>query len=303
MLRWLVCIALLALGTKSAAGDPGDSAGEQSFTVLSNNVGIFPKEITALYPAKLREKKQAILADEEARAAELAQALLKFSGDPDAILLQEIWSLKARDVVIRELRTKYPSSKSPETVAAAEIPILPSGLMLFSKYPLEQFQFQEFTKGMGIDKISRKGIIGARLVKGGRKIALFTTHLQAGAKRDPGIKPDQLRECREFMGHVVGSDKDVTVILAGDFNIDASEPAAYAELFAQLRGARDSFRSSPGTLNRTVRAEANPNKRLDYLFTFDGVEAVSEVVDPAGKRVSDHLAIFGKVSLADRGAE
>lgn len=291
---WLACLAIAA---NIEAADPCDLAGERQFSLLSNNVGIFPAAVVAQYPAKLREKKQEVIADEEERAGALARSLLAFAGDPDAIVLQEIWSIKARDALIRELKNKYAHCKFPQVDDAAGLPILPSGLMIFSKYPIEAFAFKEFRKGIGLDKLSRKGIAGARLTKEGRKVALFTTHLQAGGKRDPSVKPDQLRECRQFIREFTGGAKDVTVILAGDFNIDCTQAADYAEIFAQLPGARDSHRVGCGTVERSVRPEGNANKRIDYLLTFDGTEAVSKIVDPAGRAVSDHLAVYGTISL------
>lgn len=296
-MRWFAAAAILLICTQNGFGEPPAAKPDKSLKVLSNNVGIFPKHIVALYPAKLKEKKEHIIADEDQRAALLARALMDFEGDPDVLLLQEIWSTKARDRLIKDLAAEYPYFKHPPTIGAGGSTIQASGLIVFSKYPLSDFAFEEFTRGIGPDKAARKGIVGVRLTKDGRKIALFDTHLQAGGKRDPTVKPDQLRQCNEFMRKFIGDDKEVIAILAGDFNIRSTDSAAYEAIFTHLAGARDSYQPGLGPLTTTTRNEKHAEKRIDYLLTFGDVEATSTIIDPAGRRISDHLAVFGTISL------
>jgi len=295
-MRWLLVGAILSICAQHGFGEPRPSKGNKSLKVLSNNVGFLPPGVVALYPANVKAKKEHILADEEQRAALLARALLDFDGDPDVLLLQEIWSIKARDRLIKDLAGEYPYFKHPPNISDGQTTIQASGLIVFSKVRLEEFAFKEFTRGVGLDKVARKGIVGVSLTKDGRKVAVFTSHLQAGGKRDPSVKPDQLRECNEFIHEFTHDDKDVIVVLAGDFNIRSTDPAAYNTIFTQLIGAHDSYREGPGP-KTTTRNEKHPEKRIDYLLTFGDVEAVSTIVDPAGDRISDHLAIFGTVSL------
>ncbi len=291
-MRWLVASAVLLVGTQCGFGaEP--AAG--SLKVLSNNVGIFPKEVLAFYPAEVKEKKQEVIADEQERAGKLARVLLDYEGDPDVVLLQEIWSIKARDRLIKDLAEKYPYVKHPESITNGVITIQAAGLMVFSKYPLSDFAFQEFTRGFGSDKQAQKGIVGVKLTKDGHKFAVFTTHLQAGGKRDPTVKTDQLRECNQFLHDFVGDEADVTALLAGDFNIRSTDPAAYGEIFTHLTGAHDSYRADLGPLTTTGRNPKQPDKRIDYLLTFGDAKATSTIVDPAGPKISDHLAVFGTV--------
>lgn len=185
-MRWMLfCVLLWICGTESHGGHR-DAKTDTQLKVLSNNVGIFPRHVVARYPAKLKEKKKHIMADEEQRATLLARSLIEFDRDPDVLLLQEIWSIKARDVLIKELAQKYPYSK---------------------------------------------------------------------------------------------------------------HPAAYDKIFAHLAGARDSYKEGLGPLERTARYSKTPKKRIDYLFTFGDIAAESTIVDPAGKHVSDHLAVFGVIEL------
>ncbi len=296
-MRWIVfCLLLATCSQYSFGGDCAKPAGDE-LSVFSNNVGIFPAYVLERYPDKLKQKKSQIIADEEARAALLAKSLIDFEGDPDVLLLQEIWSFKARDVLMEGLSKKYPFCEHPPLIGIAPLILQQSGLMVFSKYPLSGFKFKVFTKGIGLDKLANKGIAGVQLVKDGKKAAIFTTHLQAGGKRAPEVKPDQLRECNEFIRDFTKDDEEAVIILAGDFNIRSTEPDSYSTIFSHLVGAKDSHEAGHGPLEGTTRNAKYPKKRIDYLLTFNGVEAVSTIVDPAGASVSDHLAVFGTVSL------
>ncbi len=301
-----LCLTALAC-SDGAVADPVDSAdpvdlsdpcqhiAQSELTVFSNNVGIFPDYIVARYSESLREKKAKLVQDEEERSALYADALLNFDRDPDLLLLQEIWSIKARDVLIAELAAEYPYFKHPHVIGADALQA--SGLMAFSKYELQEFDFKMFTMGEGVDKASQKGIVGVRLVKDGRDVAAFVTHLQAGGD-DSAIRPDQLRESNEFVRAFAGDDDAVIKFLAGDLNT-ASNKDGYQKIFDNLPGVVDSYLPGCGLLEKTGRYSDDPTKRIDYLLTFDGAEAMSTIVDPGGETLADHLAVFGIVALSE----
>lgn len=296
-MRWLAIVVLLASFAECAGGAAPVSDGDNTLTVLSNNVGIFPEAVTATYPENVKEKKKNIIKDEQQRAEMLAAALLAFDGDPDVILLQEIWSIKARDVLIEKLAEKYPHCRHPESISDGTTTIQAAGLVIFSKYPLRDFAFEEFTRGIGIDKVARKGIAGVKLTKAGRTVAVFNTHLQAGGKRDPSVKPDQLRQGNTFIREFTAGEERPIVVLAGDFNVPSNEADEYEQVFELLEGARDSYRAELGPVRQTGRNKKHPTKRIDYLLTFGDVQAESTIVDPAGDRVADHFAVYGTISL------
>ncbi len=290
MTRLILIVSTLLL-LQCAPDDPCETIADSELKVYSNNVGIFPASIVALYPESLKKKKAKLIKDEEQRAIALAKVLMAYERDPDVLLLQEIWSIKARDALLKELVKEYPYGVYPHALT----PVMqPSGLMVFSKYKLSGMTFKEFTKGEGIDKTSQKGVMGVRMSKDNRDIALFVTHLQAGGN-DKTIRPDQLREINEFIGAYNGKELPVSLI-AGDFNI-ASNGSGYQTIFDKLSGAADSFKSECSSLQTSARYDNDPAKRIDYLLTFNGVEASSVIVDPTGETISDHLSVFGLVSL------
>ena len=152
--------------TLTANADPCVIKADNKLTILSNNVGIFPKSMTLFYKDSLKKKKRHIITDEVQRAKLLAKAFLEFEGDADIFCLQEIWSIKARDVLKTEFKDKYPYCKHPQSTGVKGLSSQPSGLMIFSKYSAEQFPIQNifkrcwrrqtFTKGNHRGK-SRKG--------------------------------------------------------------------------------------------------------------------------------------------------
>lgn len=296
-MRALTVGVIVLMSAALSFADEPDAKPRKTLKVFSNNVGIFPQRIVAFFPGKVKEKKTLVIADEEVRAALLAKGLLEFAGDPDVVQLQEIWSIKARDRLIQDLSEKYPYYKHPAVIGSGPAAMQASGLIVFSKFPIEDFAYKEFTRGIGVDKLARKGIIGARLNKDGRTIAVFSTHMQAGGRKDSSVKPDQLHECNEFIREFAGKHPETVIVMVGDFNIRSTEPEAYDAIFKHLEGARDSYQEQPGSPTTTTRNEDQPTKRIDYLLTFGDVHATSTIVDPAGPRVSDHLAIFGTVDL------
>jgi len=291
MKRLIPCIVLVACaGPEDFDGCEHIAASELG--VYSNNVGIFPQYLVDLYSDSLKEKKKDLVQDEEERAALYAEALLDFERDPDILLLQEIWSIPARDVLIAELAGKYPHVAHPEAVSDS---LQPSGLVVFSKYRLTDFDYEVFNRGEGVDLVSQKGIVGVKLKKEGRSIAAFVTHLQAGGE-DKDIRPDQMAESSEFIRDFGGGDR--VRFLVGDLNTN-SNGDAYADIFDILEGSEDTYVAKCSALKSTARYADEPEKRLDYMLTFDDVDAVSTIVDPGGYTLADHLAVSGVISLEE----
>ncbi len=291
-----IIAALTACGACGEVDETScDVVGQRQLSVYSNNVGIFPEWLVKLYPDSLKKKKDKVIKDEEQRAEALAKVLLSLEGDPDLILLQEIWSIKARDVLIKKLEVEYPHKAHQPQLGALPSALQPSGLMIFSKHALRDYRFKLFTMGVGVDKISQKGVMGVKLTVGGREVVAFTTHLQAGSK-DPAVKPDQLKECAGLVSSMTKNSGAVSFI-AGDFNISSTSAAGPTMIATNLPGATDAYAASCSSIKKTGRYDDNPAKRIDYLFTFGGVQALSTVIDPAGETISDHLAVWGIVSL------
>ena len=80
-----------------------------------------------------------------------------------------------------------------------------------------------------------------------------------------------------------------------------AEPAAKADgsltVLSNTVGIFPQYLERLGPLTTTTRREDQPKMRIDYLLTFGDVEATSTIVDPAGPRIADHLAVFGTIAL------
>lgn len=295
-MRWILACAMLLATPLAFAGDCGLDA-TSKITVLSNNVGIFPEFLMALYPEHIKTKKKAVLQDEAARAQAFVKAVLASKDNPDVLLLQEIWSIPARDALMAGLKEKYPHCEHQPASGIPPLLVQPSGLMIFSKYPLADVQFHRFTQGFGMDKAGQKGIMGVRLAKDGKTAAIFTTHLQAGGKRDPSVRPTQLAECNDFIKAFTAGHADTAVFLAGDFNIGSTSTDEYNQIFSLIDTAHDAHQKGCGEFEYSGRYSDDQNKRIDYLLPIGPTKAVSHIIDPAGPTISDHLALLGTVSL------
>ncbi|MCC6143152.1 MAG: endonuclease/exonuclease/phosphatase family protein [Candidatus Hydrogenedentes bacterium] len=245
----------------------------------------------------MKEKKQAKLTDDTNLARALSEVLRKLDPAPDVILLQEIWSVAARDILKESLRETWPHAAHAPEVRLGDIAFQPSGLLLLSRHPLSDFRYHRFTQAIGLEFAANKGILGARLDIAGRPVAIFTTHLEAGNRQDPAVRASQLSECSAFMAEYTKADPQTLPILAGDFNIRSTEPDAYAAIFKNIPGFKDTFRAECSELQYTGRFSDEPTRRIDYFLVPDATRAYSIIIDPAGKTIADHHAILGYVAI------
>jgi len=94
------------------------------------------------------------------------------------------------------------------------------GVMIVSKWPIEETKFHIYDSSKGADGLVAKGIVYSKIKKRGKIFHVFGTHLQAwndaGAKK---IRTKQIRELQKFAKQQKIPPGE-PVIYSGDFNID-----------------------------------------------------------------------------------
>lgn len=240
------------------------------------------------------------------KARRVADSILGL-GPFDLVALNEVFSFEAYQILIQELRPEFPHSDLAlrkedrpasdqtddpgilEAIAKGVIlqKVLPSGLALFSRHPIEFLAYTEFGWSMGFDLFAQKGCAAYCVrPKDADAIDVVLTHLQAGtgALRER-IREDQVSEIRQMISDVSArSDAASHLIVCGDFNIDATSPA-YRQLIRPLGDlwARDMPRED---LGHTV---VNDDHRIDYIC-HQGPTLVAEHMRICGNG-SDHHGI------------
>lgn len=141
-----------------------------------------------------------------------------------------------------------------------------------------------------------KGFQHARLLlPGDLEVHVVNTHLDAG--RDPEDRAARRAQLERLRSHLERNAAGAALVLGGDLNLDAADPedAALRDEFARGLGLVDTG---------AAHAPGGPWRRLDYLFTRDGVAVLLQVLeageareftDGGGRPLSDHPALFARL--------
>lgn len=197
----------------------------------------------------------------DSRAAKIGETIgAGLAGD--LVVLCEVWTEKTLDIITSSIRREGrtvtavvgPGPGSPEFGG--------SGLCVLSLGPeIEKIDDHVFTrrgkKNKDTDAWASKSVMLTRVDLGPGKIDLYSTHLNWGGdipelafdvpkygrvviNRDiPGAQMrTRLRQCEEIVAFIDRThDPRNVAVLTGDFNIDGSDPAEYAQLLRILDGA------------------------------------------------------------------
>lgn len=252
----------------------------------------------------------------EARAAALPQALRAL--DADIVCLQEIYAARHR----RALRTAL-ADRYPHAVAPARGKILPSGLMLLSKFPVAAHRFHGFRAGPFDERrFVQKGFQEVVVQPSdAAPLRIFNLHTTAGGwSFDPeDARTDALR-ARQIDQILTAATAAVpTTLIAGDLN--AGPPvsmanyaqlgaAGWIDLYAAKHGA-----DAPGAtwsgdhpLARNGPHSHQRPQRIDHVFArgssakvLEAQIVLQEAVVAAGKGeavgLSDHFGMWVKLSV------
>jgi endonuclease/exonuclease/phosphatase family metal-dependent hydrolase len=228
----------------------------------------------------------------ETRAGLIASKLL--ADDPDIIVLNEPFDEGARDVLVEELSSRYPTvvQKLKENLSLRE----DAGLMLFAKASAlavptpsggECFQpgtsgtclvaFHRYRNRAGADALVQNGIGFVRLHNPatGRPLNVLFTHLQANERNltldeSRAVRAAQIEEAKVFINQWAPSSAlDQDTVLAGDLNVRGAPDGEDDDPVFQEYGDRITGDSGFGGLGLedTHRLAASP---ADPMFSFDG---------------------------------
>jgi endonuclease/exonuclease/phosphatase family metal-dependent hydrolase len=173
---------------------------------------------------------------------------------------------------------------------------------LASRLPIVASAAMTFRDARGSDALAAKGVLHARLWRGGDAPAddvldLFVTHLQAN---HADIRRRQIAELAAFIGQ--RSEPDTPAILLGDLNVDGSptarrDPQAeYHDLLRALAalGFRDPGQALGGT-------DSWQRRRIDYIFLRSSRLTVAnlltdQLADLRTRALSDHAAVIAELT-------
>lgn len=190
--------------------------------------------------------------DQLERANEIVKAVL--SDSIDVIVFQEIFDRKARKIITKGISTKYKYSIGPGKGAFLK---LNSGVMIFSKYPIEEKSIVYYNECENSDCLAKKAAVFASIkLNENKKINIVGTHLQA-------IKGNIYTKIRSKQIDIINTlvtrikEKQLPIIFTGDFNISKGD-----QLFQKLI---NTFKSDEHTLtsDRKYSADKDNEYRID----------------------------------------
>jgi endonuclease/exonuclease/phosphatase family metal-dependent hydrolase len=99
---------------------------------------------------------------------------------PDVICLQEVFDNKAQADILKTLKEQYPYAVYK--IGNRSWPLMGSGLMILSKYPIKEAGFHRYHNALGDESLANKGFAFAAIdVGNGKSIDVYNTHTQAGS--------------------------------------------------------------------------------------------------------------------------
>lgn len=161
---------------------------KKTLDVRSYNLGFVYDSISIV--SDLRPVKQ--------RAAEIVKAFLAEKNSPDIICFQEAFHVEGTRCLCDGLKSKYPYIVYNASPSASG---LNSGMIIMSKYPIQEVFFRRFTDMFGPQKLSTRGLLGASIDLGNNRFAnVYNAHTQAllgkaGAK----TRLNQLRKITQWI--------------------------------------------------------------------------------------------------------
>jgi len=160
--------------------------------------------------------------------------------DFDVLSLQEMFStfsLRRNELVLAAQRQGFSYVASSPPPSALSFKCFDAGLLILSRYPLEDVAFMEFDQSCHSDSLANKGALRASVRFGPEPldtIRLFNTHLQASySHKDVSattVALQQLRQVFDLIREDLSRSQHEAVLLAGDLNLDAFEEDTYSRI-------------------------------------------------------------------------
>lgn len=233
------------------------------------------------------------------------QALPEAINGYDVIVFEEAFYNPAREDLIANIATQYPyTTDILDTSGYLE----DGGVFIASKWPIELEAQFKYDNCSGVDCLSPKGAVYARILKQDQKYHVFGTHLQAensSAAKDARLA--QLGELKDFI-NLQNISSQQAVIIAGDMNVDKITSASeYQNMLTALNAAEPNVAnySHPYSDDDATNQMASEQSWLDYvLYSRDHAQPVQAeeavlVLKSNDQDMfnlwdySDHYSVFG----------
>lgn len=184
----------------------------EKLKICTFNACLMPEWVQVLMPPGYRLPRERIQA--------AAQGILK--QDIDVLCMQEMFDQEAAKEFIELLKNQYPYIVYNFNHSSLKIG---SGLLIASRFPIENPQCWEHVNKIGTERFSRKGSMALTIrLSGNQKICLFNTHLEAGLDNAAKAVPCRVSQLQDIERHLQSYCKDFDLsFFCGDMNISSKK--------------------------------------------------------------------------------
>jgi len=183
-------------------------------------------------------------------------------------------------------------------LSLSPIKFVDSGLLIISRFPLEKVGEVTYTTLMDEDKLATKGalfvLVDVPSTKGTEKVAVCTTHLQAGYGKGKrmDIRNQEVATIAQCFNHLVCKSgmqlSSYPSIVTGDFNTCCfKEEQDYMSMLAKLNTNFQARELKDIVSIFQPQSNTEGDRRVDYIFSNLWCESC-QVVD---FKLSDHKAV------------
>jgi endonuclease/exonuclease/phosphatase family metal-dependent hydrolase len=241
--------------------------------ILQLNTHLFIDTLAGLVPSQVF--------DDSDRRDVIIQNLLKV--DVECVGLSEVWANKSKNLIISGVASKFPYSAWDNNSNRLEIG---SGLLLLSKYPLQNIEFHRYSDLVGPDHLSQKGFLSAEMEHPTTPIQIIVTHTQAD--NDQAAIHARKENITQLVNGLQAVGGNLPMALLGDLNIAGEDEAGkptdeYQELIKALSqcGLDDCFRryAPDPKRNPGVTYDAVNNKLIWRFAPDDRVQKIQQRID------------------------
>ncbi len=205
---------------------------------LNNNLNVLAYNVWALLPGIVSKS-----------VSERLNLLKDKLNGYDAIVFSELFDNSRRETFLNALKTEYPYQTN---VVDRSGSVEDGGVLIVSRYPIDSESQIAFNACDAEDCMSAKGVIYAKINKGGNPYHIFGSHTQAWTSAEnQATRLSQFQQMRDFIDSRNISTSE-PVIIAGDLNVD-----------------KEDFPQEYNTMLNVLNAEEVP-RNGGYKYTADG---------------------------------
>lgn len=280
----LFSIGIIILIIVSPAGALSQSSHSDTLKITSWNLHLLPA------PIFFRSKKKK-------RIDSIVNHFLN-QQENDILLFQEVFHKQRRKQLISGLTKVYPYHTTIVNPTKWQLFKTNSGLIIFSKFPLEEVESIKFNNCSGSDCMAYKGAQMVRANFNQQTVYIINTHLNSEPLRSIAI--GQMRMIKDSLAKQA-YEKSPYVFIGGDFNINISDSINYQKMVKVFK-TKNKYHFDKSKNSSTRKYVKNT---LDYIFLYNSKESkikmkkVKYLIGPEWKK-DNSKKIYGKtVGLSD----